>query len=134
MLSSMDRRRFLGALGASALAGAQTTKKTNVVMVMTDDHGAWALGSYGCGEMKTPNIDALAAGGAKFTASAVGTARAHRGSAIADFDQDGKPDILVSSRDQRVTTFLSKGARTSFVKEKEPVIVEEILAILPEHQ
>jgi arylsulfatase A-like enzyme len=36
-------------------------------MFMTDDHGAWALGSYGCGEMRTPNIDALAAGGARFT-------------------------------------------------------------------
>ncbi len=63
----MDRRRFLGALGAASLAPAQGAKKTNVVMIMTDDHGAWALGSYGCGEMKTPNLDALAAGGARFT-------------------------------------------------------------------
>ncbi|MFN7937144.1 MAG: CRTAC1 family protein [Bryobacteraceae bacterium] len=37
------------------------------------------------------------AGGARFTASAVGTARAHRGSAIADFDQDGRLDIVVTS-------------------------------------
>ena len=36
-------------------------------MVMTDDHGAWATGTYGCGEMHTPNIDSLARGGAKFT-------------------------------------------------------------------
>lgn len=36
-------------------------------MFMTDDHGAWALGSYGCREMQTPNIDRLAAGGARFT-------------------------------------------------------------------
>jgi arylsulfatase A-like enzyme len=36
-------------------------------MFMTDDHGAWATGAYGCSEMHTPNIDALAAGGAKFS-------------------------------------------------------------------
>ncbi|MCC6861302.1 MAG: sulfatase-like hydrolase/transferase [Bryobacterales bacterium] len=42
-------------------------RRTNVVMFMTDDHGAWALGAYGCGEMHTPNIDRLAAGGARFT-------------------------------------------------------------------
>lgn len=36
-------------------------------MFMTDDHGAWALGCYGCGEMYTPNIDRLAKEGAMFT-------------------------------------------------------------------
>lgn len=34
---------------------------------MTDDHGAWATGAYGCSDIRTPNIDQLAAGGAKFT-------------------------------------------------------------------
>jgi len=33
---------------------------------MTDDHGAWALGSA-CSEMHTPNIDRLAAEGIRFT-------------------------------------------------------------------
>lgn len=33
---------------------------------MTDDHGAWATGAYGCPEMHTPNIDRLAKGGVKF--------------------------------------------------------------------
>ena len=36
-------------------------------MFMTDDHGAWATGAYGCRDMHTPNIDQLAAGGAMFT-------------------------------------------------------------------
>lgn len=63
----MDRRRFLSALAAAPLASAQRPPRTNVVMFMTDDHGAWAMGAYGCPEMHTPNLDALAAGGARFT-------------------------------------------------------------------
>jgi arylsulfatase A-like enzyme len=35
-------------------------------MFMTDDHGAWATGSE-CVDLHTPNLDALAAGGARFT-------------------------------------------------------------------
>jgi arylsulfatase A-like enzyme len=35
-------------------------------MVMTDDHGAWATGAYGCAEMQTPNIDSLAKSGVRF--------------------------------------------------------------------
>jgi arylsulfatase A-like enzyme len=46
--------------------GRAASRRTNVVMFMTDDHGAWATGAYGCGEMRTPNIDRLAAGGARF--------------------------------------------------------------------
>jgi choline-sulfatase len=42
------------------------TRRPNVVMFMTDDHGAWATGAYGCREMHTPNIDKLAAGGMRF--------------------------------------------------------------------
>ena len=45
---------------------APAKKRPNVVMFMTDDHGAWTLGSYGCRQMHTPNIDALTAGGARF--------------------------------------------------------------------
>ena len=44
---------------------AQSRKKTNVVFFLTDDHGAWAMG-HECPEMHTPNLDALAAGGARF--------------------------------------------------------------------
>jgi arylsulfatase A-like enzyme len=36
-------------------------------MFMTDDHGAWAMGSYGCSQIYTPNLDRLAATGARFT-------------------------------------------------------------------
>jgi arylsulfatase A-like enzyme len=62
----MDRRRFFSTL-AAPLVQTAPAKKTNVVMFMTDDHGAWALGSYGCAEMHTPNLDKLAKEGARFT-------------------------------------------------------------------
>ncbi len=60
----IGRRIFLGASAGAALG--QKRKRPNVVMFMTDDHGAWTLGSYGCAGMHTPNIDALARGGARF--------------------------------------------------------------------
>lgn len=63
----MDRRQFLCSIAGAAAAQAQPARKLNVVMFMTDDHGAWALGSYGCGEMHTPNLDKLAREGARFT-------------------------------------------------------------------
>ena len=46
--------------------GRAVSRRTNVVMFMTDDHGAWATGAYGCAEMRTPHIDRLAATGARF--------------------------------------------------------------------
>jgi len=43
------------------------TKKTNVVFVLSDDQGLWAAGCYGNPEIRTPNIDRLAATGMRFT-------------------------------------------------------------------
>jgi len=60
----MTRRAFLSLAPAAALA---QRRRPNVVFFMTDDHGAWSLGSYGCVEMKTPNLDRLAAEGMRFT-------------------------------------------------------------------
>lgn len=73
----MNRRAFLStALAASTLcaqtkpattASAQSkSKRPNIVFIMTDDHGSWATGAYGCKDIKTPNIDALARDGVKF--------------------------------------------------------------------
>ena len=55
-------RRALFGIPFAALA--QPRRRPNVIVFMTDDHGAWATGAYGCGEIHTPNIDALAKGGA----------------------------------------------------------------------
>ena len=38
----------------------------NLVLIMTDNHGAWTLGCYGNPDIRTPNIDRLAGGGMLF--------------------------------------------------------------------
>ncbi len=66
----VTRRDLLKAAAAGPLIhvpGRAAAARPNVVMFMTDDHGAWATGAYGCGEMRTPNIDRLAREGARFT-------------------------------------------------------------------
>lgn len=40
--------------------------KTNVVFILTDNHGPWTLGCYGNPDIKTPHIDQLAATGIRF--------------------------------------------------------------------
>ena len=41
-------------------------KRPNIVLFLTDDHGAWAHGCYGNGEVRTPTLDALAQIGTRF--------------------------------------------------------------------
>lgn len=41
-------------------------KRPNILLFLTDDHGSWALGSYGNREVRSPNLDRLAAEGARF--------------------------------------------------------------------
>ncbi|MDX1982175.1 MAG: sulfatase-like hydrolase/transferase [Bryobacteraceae bacterium] len=64
----MNRRNFLSMTAAPFLqtASKAAEKRPNVVMFMTDDHGAWATGAYGCAGMHTPNIDELARTGIRF--------------------------------------------------------------------
>jgi arylsulfatase A-like enzyme len=42
------------------------TEKTNVVFILSDDQGQWAAGCYGNAEIRTPNLDRLAATGMRF--------------------------------------------------------------------
>src|SRR5689334_380338 len=64
---SMTRRQLLAAAPFAKTRARGAAARPNVVMFMTDDHGAWATGAYGCGDIHTPHIDALSAGGARFT-------------------------------------------------------------------
>ncbi len=49
-----------------ASAAEAESKRPNIVFILADDMGYSDLGSYG-GEIATPNLDALAAGGLRFT-------------------------------------------------------------------
>jgi arylsulfatase A-like enzyme len=51
---------------ACALANA-ATRAPNIVLILTDNQGAWTLGCYGNPEIRTPNIDRLAREGVLFT-------------------------------------------------------------------
>ena len=46
---------------------SRAEERPNVVLIMTDNHGAWTLGCYGNKDIKTPNLDRMAAEGALFT-------------------------------------------------------------------
>ncbi|MEQ1751175.1 MAG: sulfatase-like hydrolase/transferase, partial [Prosthecobacter sp.] len=60
-------RRVLSVLCVFSILSSATAKKPNVVFILTDNQGAWTLGCYGNKDIRTPNIDALAAGGIRFT-------------------------------------------------------------------
>ncbi len=42
------------------------TSNPNILIILSDDQGPWALGCAGNNELRTPNLDALAAGGTRF--------------------------------------------------------------------
>ncbi len=48
-------------------AARHLASKPNIVFILADDLGYADLGSYGATEIKTPNLDKLAAGGMRFT-------------------------------------------------------------------
>ena len=67
-----DRRDFLRVLSsgaAASLAAAQNSPqgKPNFVVIVTDDHGIGDVGCYGNPDVRTPNLDRLAASGVRFT-------------------------------------------------------------------
>ena len=53
-------------LGSSALVAADAPPP-NVVLIMTDNHGAWTLGCYGNRDIRTPHLDRLAQEGTRFS-------------------------------------------------------------------
>ena len=67
-------RRFPWPLGCvllplliAATLPAAAADRPTVVFILTDNHGAWTLGCYGNPDIRTPNMDRLAAEGIRFT-------------------------------------------------------------------
>src|SRR5262245_36082515 len=58
---------------ATAQAGQPKPKRLNIISIVTDDQGRWAVGAYGNREVKTPHMDRLAREGAKFLNAFVAT-------------------------------------------------------------
>jgi len=67
MISSFLVAAAVLGLGASEPVSSQPAGATNVVLIMTDDQGAWSLGCYGNPEAKSPAIDRLAAEGVRLS-------------------------------------------------------------------
>ncbi len=61
----ITRRRFLTASGAALATGA--SRPPNIVLLLADDMGYGDLSSYGCPDIKTPNIDSIGRAGVRFT-------------------------------------------------------------------
>src|SRR5262245_50788527 len=59
-------RLLLAILSTTPAFAADAMRHPNIVVILTDDMGFSDLGCYG-GEINTPNLDALAAGGVRFT-------------------------------------------------------------------
>jgi arylsulfatase A len=56
------------ALAALGLPGTQRPdRKPNILFILADDYGTGEVGCYGADNYKTPNIDALARGGIRYT-------------------------------------------------------------------
>ena len=62
----MNRRQFLTALGAAALAPAATARP-NILLILMDDLGWRDFGVYGSPHNETPETDRLAREGSRFT-------------------------------------------------------------------
>jgi len=80
MNRKLTRRQFMRYSAAAGLGGLISTggcqrnslrerpvKRPHIVMFISDDHGIEYLGCYGNPDIQTPNIDALARDGMKFT-------------------------------------------------------------------
>lgn len=64
----ITRRQWLAATTTGVLTGQTTrAKKPNIVFILADDLGYGDLGCYGNKEIRTPNLDRMAAEGMRFT-------------------------------------------------------------------
>jgi len=63
----MRQSMILAAVATAALGGQVRARSPNVVIFYADDMGIGDVGCYGCRDIATPSIDALARSGVRFT-------------------------------------------------------------------
>jgi len=63
----MSAAIFIGLLLAGSAEVQASERRPNVIVVYTDDQGSVDMGAYGAADLTTPNMDALAAKGIRFT-------------------------------------------------------------------
>ena len=68
-MPTLDRRRFLAttAAAAASLGARAAGRQPNIIIIFTDDQGYGDLSGYGSTTIASPNIDRIAAEGAKLT-------------------------------------------------------------------
>jgi arylsulfatase A-like enzyme len=74
-MNPLSRRSFLGAAAGAAgatLLPAQA-RRPNILLILADDLGYGNLGCYGAKEVKTPNLDRIAAEGMRFSQAYAGS-------------------------------------------------------------
>lgn len=72
---TINRREFMKGSAAALIGSRMTSRQStaaqndrpNIVLIVSDDHGLETLGCHGNPVIKTPNLDALAAEGVRFT-------------------------------------------------------------------
>lgn len=76
MAQNITRRRFMKYMGGLLAGGVglgcrsigpARTRGPNVVLILADDLGYGDIGCYGCPDIRTPNVDRIAAEGVRFT-------------------------------------------------------------------
>ena len=67
MRKQLQHSIVVAVLALTHSAFGQSGARPNIVLILADDLGYGSLGCYGNTEVKTPNIDRLAAGGMRFT-------------------------------------------------------------------
>lgn len=90
---------FSAALSVVCFAAAEGATKPNVILIFTDDHGWADLGAQGIRkDIRTPHLDALAAGGVRATNGYITAAvaiRAPKGGTVGlSWRLDGQADFL----------------------------------------
>jgi arylsulfatase A-like enzyme len=122
----MTHQRIIYAIALMTSTCVFSQQKPNIVMIVADDMGYADCGPYGCTDIPTPNLDALAKGGVRFTQgyvtgtvcspsrAALMTGRYHYRDGIYDWVQPGKKGL--DAEVPTIADYLKKaGYRTCIV-------------------